>query len=362
MNFLFLFGSCGQRALDLLKIIKVISEYRGLERSQMRIKDFQRIVPKGVGCALLVLMICFLIPDVQGQQKIYDDLFSASFPTEKDGWASGRWGCILHTADGGKTWIRQNTGTDLTLSSVFFVDPKNGWAVGEEGIIIHTGDGGKTWEKQKSPVPLFHMKTFFISPLKGWIVSEQTHILYTEDGGKTWSIQFKDQDAILKSVSFCDALNGWAVGEYGYIYHTRNGGKTWEKQGGSFGISEKTGDLEGENFLFDVVAADPQTAWAVGVDGYVIKSIDGGKTWKEIPTGAPKAQLFGVGNDPKTGMIVIGGNGVLLVSLDKGKTWKMPEADPPITYDWIYEVARRGDAGFLLVGGGGMMYINEGKS
>ncbi len=326
------------------------------------IRKHQTIGLKEITVTLLVLIFCILIPSVQGQQKIYDDLFSASFPNEKEGWASGRWGCILHTADGGKTWVRQNSGTDLTLSSVFFVDSRNGWAVGEEGIILHTTDGGKTWEKQKSPVPFFHMRVYFLSSSKGWVVSEQTHILYTEDGGKTWSIQFKDQDAILKSISFCDPRNGWAVGEYGYIYHTGNGGKTWEKQGGSFGISEKTGDIEGGNFLFDAVAIDPQTAWAIGVEGYVIKTVNGGKTWQEVSTGAPKAQLFGVGYDSKTGLMVIGGTGVLLASVDKGKTWKAAETDPPVIYDWVYGIARRGDGGFLLVGDGGMIYLNEGKN
>ncbi len=70
-------------------------------------------------------------------------------------------------------------------------------------------------------------------------------------------------------------------------------------RGESFEISEKTGDVEGGNFLFDVVAIDPQTAWAVGIDGYVIKTVNGGKTWQEVSTGAPKTQLFGIGYDPE---------------------------------------------------------------
>ncbi len=328
----------------------------------MKFRRILWIVPKRAEVVLAALFFCLLISQVQGEQKIYDDLFSASFPNEKEGWVSGRWGCILHTVDGGKTWSRLNSGTDLTLSSIFFVDSNNGWTVGEEGVILHTADGGKAWEKQKSPVPLFHMRVFFLSSLKGWIVSEQTHILYTEDGGKTWAVQFKDQDAIFKSISFCDALNGWAAGEYGYIYHTVNGGKTWEKQAGSFGISETTGDLEGGNFLFDVAAVDPQTAWAVGVDGYVVKTVNGGKTWQEVSTGAPKAQLFSIGYDSKAGMMVIGGSGVLLASLDKGKTWKPAESDPPVIYDWIYRVSRVGEGRFLLVGDSGMMYLNEGKN
>jgi len=327
-------------------------------------KLFKRFVLKGVLPAFFVGMfffVWFLIPGVQGQKKIYDDLFSASFPNEKEGWASGRWGCVLHTADGGKTWVRQNTGTDLTLSSVFFVDSTKGWAVGEGGIILHTVDGGKTWEKQKSPVPFFHMRTYFVTPLKGWIVSEKTHILYTEDGGKTWSIQFKDRDFILKSVSFCDALNGWAVGEYGSIYHTRNGGKTWEKQGGEYRVSAETGKIEGGTFLFDVVAVDLQTAWAVGIGGYAIKTKNAGKAWNEVKTGAPRTQLFCVGSE-RGKTILIGGFGTFLSSEDKGRTWKSPEFKPPATYDWIYGVARRGHSGFVAVGGSGIIYLNDGKA
>ncbi|MBM4338252.1 MAG: hypothetical protein FJ110_01785 [Deltaproteobacteria bacterium] len=310
---------------------------------------------------LCLFVLSGLIPNFSQAQKIYDDLFSVTFPNEKEGWASGRWGCVLHTADRGKSWVRLNTGTDLTLSSVFFVDSKNGWAVGEEGIIIHTKDGGKNWEKQKSPVRFFHMKVFFVSPLKGWIVSEQTHILHTSDGGKTWTVQFKDQDFILKSISFSDPLHGWAVGEFGYIYHTRNGGNTWERLAGEYGLSVKTGEIEGGTFLFDVKALDPQTVWAVGIDGYVIKTDNGGKTWKEVKTGAPKTQLFCIGSDRKSSLLM-GGFGAFLYSSDRGRTWKTPQFTPPATYDWFYGIANRGQAGFVAVGGGGMIYINEGKN
>jgi photosystem II stability/assembly factor-like uncharacterized protein len=329
---------------------------------QMRLFPSWSDLPKTVFRFLLCLFVFFgSISNPSEAQKIYDDLFSVTFPNDTDGWASGRWGCILHTADGGKTWVRQNTGTDLTLSSVFFTDPKNGWAVGEEGIIIHTKDGGKTWEKQKSPVRFFHMKVFFANPLKGWIASEQTHILVTEDGGMNWKIGFKDEDLILKSISFCDPLHGWAVGEFGFIYHTRNGGKTWEKQAGEYGLSAKTGEIEGGTFLFDVKTIDPQTAWAVGIDGYVTMTHNGGKTWKEVKTGAPKTQLFCIdSNREKT--ILIGGFGAFLSSEDQGKTWKTPEFKPPATYDWFYGLAKRGHSGFVAVGVSGIIYINEGKN
>ncbi len=311
--------------------------------------------------AIMSLCLFLSIGSAAARQAIYDDLFSVSFPTEKDGWASGRWGCILHTADGGKTWVRQDTGTDLTLSSVFFIDASRGWAVGEEGVIIHTKDGGKTWAKQKSPLPHFHMKVRFLTPDIGYIASEQTHIFYTADGGKNWQVRFKDQDFILKSISFGDPNNGWAVGEYGFIYHTRDGGKTWEQQGGGFGISETTGDVEAGTYLFDVAAIDPQTAWGVGIEGYVIKTADGGRSWQEVHTKTGLAPFFSV-FAKKGEPILIGGEGLLLCSLDSGRTWKSPAVDHPVTYSWIYGVGKRGGAGYIAVGANGVIYLSEGAN
>jgi photosystem II stability/assembly factor-like uncharacterized protein len=314
---------------------------------------------------LVVMLFTYCLPPgvlhAQQKQRLYDDLFSASFPNEKEGWACGRWGCILRTEDGGKTWSRQDSGTDYTLTSIHFVDPNNGWAVGDGGTIVHTKNGGKTWEKQQSPIPFYLMRVYFATPSKGWIVTEQTHILSTGDGGKNWIVQFKDQDFILKSISFSDPFNGWAVGEYGYIYRTTNGGATWKKQSGYFKLSDRTGDVEGGTFLFDVVSIDPQTAWAVGIDGYVIKTTDGGKTWKEVVTGAQKTQLFCIATDKKD-TIFIGGKSTFLSSVDKGKTWKTPEFKPPIIYNWIYGLASRGRSGFIAVGGDGAIYLNVSTS
>lgn len=309
--------------------------------------------------AMLVILFPLLFTSsmLYAGQELRDDLFSVSFPNDKDGWACGRWGTILHTTDGGKSWVHQNSGTDYMLVSIHFVDQLHGCSVGEEGIIISTADGGKTWEKQESPVPFSLMDLYFETPLKGWIVTERTHILSTDDGGKTWIIQFKDEDFILKAISFADPLHGWVVGEYGYIYHTRDGGTTWEKQAGYFGISESTEEIEGGNFLFDVVAVDPQTAWAVGIDGYVIRTVDGGKNWQEAQTGAPRTHLFCIGTD-KGDTILIGGNEVFLSSTDKGVTWQSPALEPPVTYGWLYGLARRGSFDFVAVGWEGAIYLS----
>ena len=314
---------------------------------------------------MIYLISCFVSCAPVGQpkrhQEMDEDLLSVSFPTEKEGWVCGRWGVVLRTSDGGKTWVPQSSGTENTLVSIHFVDPQNGWAVGEEGTILHTADGGKTWEKQESPVPFYLMKIYFVTPLKGWIVGERTHILSTGDGGKTWSVQFQDEDFILKSVSFCDPSHGWAVGEYGYIYYTKDGGTHWKRQAGHFDISEETGAIEGGNFLFDVTAVDPQTAWAVGIDGYVIRTVDAGKTWKEVKTGTSNTQLFCVASN-RAGTVLMGGNGTILISTDNGRTWKNPPFEPSVLYGWLYGLAQRGSSEFVAVGWGGSIYLSDNKN
>jgi photosystem II stability/assembly factor-like uncharacterized protein len=291
----------------------------------------------------------------------HQDLLSVVFADEKNGWACGRLGTILHTADGGQTWVPQQSNTYFTLSSLSFVDASNGWVVGEEGTILHTSNGGKTWEKQKSPETLYLFGVHFVTPLTGWIVTEYTTILHTRDGGKTWAVQYKGEDFYLKAVSFVDALHGWAVGEYGFIYHTTDGGKTWTRQAGHYKISEMTGTVDAETLLFDVLAVDQKTAWAIGIDGKVIRTGDGGKTWKKIETGSPKRHLFGIAAD-NTGTVVIVGNGMVLTSGDNGRTWKNTVAfEPPIQYGWLYGVSRL-SSGFVAVGWSGAIYRSTSTS
>ena len=78
----------------------------------------------------------------------------------------------------------------------------------------------------------------------------------------------------LLDVFFLDALNGWAVGADGIIYHTTDGGLTWTVQTESPQFPPAK-DIEG------VVFKDANCGWSVGEGNK--KSIqwttDGGITW-----------------------------------------------------------------------------------
>jgi photosystem II stability/assembly factor-like uncharacterized protein len=297
-----------------------------------------------------------------------EDLLSICFVSHDRGWACGRWGKVLMTLDGGQTWASGQTKVDYTLAGIHFADDQIGVAVGDEGTIIRTQDGGATWERVKSPVNYFLMDVFFTSPEIGFIVTERTTILKTEDSGKTWNIVFQDEDYILKSISFCDAQNGWAVGEYGFIYRTFDGGDTWNHQAGFFDISDETGDIEGESYLFDVRAVNPMTAWAVGIDGMVKRTRDGGNSWQIIPTNVPKTPFFSIALGPEKSIVIVG-DGVVLRSKNGGRLWDGVPMEPPFPYGWLYNVTARpakngvGPAGlsnqFVACGQGGTLYTGD---
>lgn len=309
---------------------------------------------------MVLISVILARPLLSAEQtsKTYHDLLSVSFPTDRDGWACGRWGTVLRTFDGGETWYPQTSGTDYTLTSVHFIDAGNGWAVGDQGVIIHTKDGGATWVKQESPVPYFLMAVQFVTTRKGWVVTERTTILTTDDGGANWRVQFKDVDLILRALSFCDEKNGWAVGEYGFTYHTDDGGENWRHQAGEVEFSLETMSMEGGNFLFDVIALDPATAWVVGIDGYVARTEDGGRTWIPFTGGVPKKHLFGVAGD-KEGTILIAGDALLLRKISETSDFYPMNTLPPITYSWLYRIVPRGSAstGFVAVGKGGWIFL-----
>jgi photosystem II stability/assembly factor-like uncharacterized protein len=69
------------------------------------------------------------------------------------GWAvAEKYKSPLFTIDGGRTWSTpENNSGDL--ESIYFFDEANGWAIRRGIGIVHTSDGGKTWVHQGIEYP-----------------------------------------------------------------------------------------------------------------------------------------------------------------------------------------------------------------
>ena len=57
----------------------------------------------------------------------------------------GSRGIILKTTNSGENWFSQSSGTRDYLNSVYFTDNQPGWVVGSSGTILHTTNGGVTF-------------------------------------------------------------------------------------------------------------------------------------------------------------------------------------------------------------------------
>jgi photosystem II stability/assembly factor-like uncharacterized protein len=80
--------------------------------------------------------------------QVEPHLNTVYFVDDKEGWLGGEFGLLLHTRDGGHTWIARRFGADFPqIVSLRFLDRRTGWAVGARGTVLNTNDGGKTWQE-----------------------------------------------------------------------------------------------------------------------------------------------------------------------------------------------------------------------
>ncbi len=198
-------------------------------------------------------------------------------------------GIVIHTSDGGATWVKLNAPGLAAIRDLAFTDATHGWALtaADAGnnkmrlAIMATGDGGQTWAQQWQQdlqQPGRHQEQF-LNAKEGFALVGGS-FLATVDGGATWVQRGAGQS--LDSFSFSDRLTGWAAGANA-IWHTADGGVTWAKQWtvpdqikGEFAYSAGVISFVSPTSgwaLFSGDAAMQQTA------KLVLYTSDGGKTW-----------------------------------------------------------------------------------
>jgi len=201
-------------------------------------------------------------------------LLSVYFVNEAVGYAvgwkydasSGFSTLILKTTNGGLNWEFQTAGSqDFKLSSVYFMNENTGWIVGEKGYIFKTANGGTTWIAQNSNTLAYLYSVYFYNDTIGWAVGFGGVILKTTDGGNNWILQNSPASGTLFSVFFLNDNIGYACGHNGTILKTTNGGLDWTQQ--------VSGTTQG---LVDLYFISPDTGYVVGWERTILKTVNGG--------------------------------------------------------------------------------------
>lgn len=289
---------------------------------------------------------------------------------------------VLKSIDGGNTWHQINKGLKSFAGTQILIDPNTPdhlyLSDGCAGLYISL-DGGRTWMERNDDLQNSEIGVLVLHPseegtLYG-VTTRGTHKAIED--GKTWQ-PFNQGDDFTKSFEFIDLLvfptrpttylmaskkglykrtegdSGWvSVGEpfvgkqisalardpqtgrlYAAIFR-RGSSKETLREGGLF-ISDDGGGkwaqidkgLLQQIWVRSIIPhpTDPNVLYLGTSRKGVLKSTDGGKTWKESNTGLtdPDKEIRTVVIDPRNPTILYAGSYGYWVykSIDSGKSWK----------------------------------------
>lgn len=144
-------------------------------------------------------------------------------------------GRMLYSTDSGENWTlrtiaeskRKNKLVDI--NSAFFIDKTNVWIAGNDGVILHSTDGGITWVPGKFKEYNYYT-ILFLNNNEGFIAGENGIIIHTENGGASWKSDTLPAYKINKLLSASGAI--WALGNGGILQKSKDNGKTWSGKSG----------------------------------------------------------------------------------------------------------------------------------
>lgn len=257
---------------------------------------------------------------------------------------------LLRTRDGGKKWSAVSFGVkDFVPQHMVFTDAQNGWVTGASAkqdrlFVLHTPDGGKSWMVQfqkrssdSSDVPLETLGVDFISGKEGWFLSADYATLngelyHTTDGGTHWNpvSQIKSARPRPDDLCFVSSQVGWIPLDVGAgpidggLSVTRDGGKSFQIVDEGTNPDEETRKVASAR---EITFMSPREGWAVGMDlnrgDYLLKTTDGGSTWEQmLPALEPTRDLSFPDSQNGFGLGALSDSNAILKTVDGGEHWE----------------------------------------
>jgi photosystem II stability/assembly factor-like uncharacterized protein len=179
-------------------------------------------------------------------------------------------------------------------------------------------------------------------------VGDHGVIVLSDDGHLWHQATSVPVDSLLTAVYFSDPQTGWAVGHGGVILKTQDGGENWQLQQ----------QLEKAPVLLSVWFENAKHGIVVGAYGYASETQDGGQTWQRRVVGTED-------NDVHLNQIFLGTNAALFIaaeagnayrSLDNGTTWQPLDTGENGS---LWSGTQLRDGRLLLIGMSGRVLLSD---
>lgn len=215
-----------------------------------------------------------------------NNLLAFEFIDTENGWAIHDLDAFSVTKNGGTSWETLRF-DKVVIRDAHFVDAQHGWLVGEEyepgntilGWILHTRDGGRSWIRQRvatqSSGNLRLTDVWGISPQEAWLIASDNRLRYTHNSGETWEAvnleSLLPPNSKFVNIQFNHHRTGWVTEYFAPTYLlTTDGGSSWSYRKGPSNVT-----------IDSLIHVNERSAFAVGYGRVYYQESDQGDDTSE---------------------------------------------------------------------------------
>lgn len=238
---------------------------------------------------------------------------------------------VLRSVDDGQTWTavaaaQGRNRLQPVQPGVVLAWSGSGVVPNPDGQLLRSADGGQTWTDLGTVFPR-GTGSFAVGGAPVVFAADTTADVWRSlDAGATWSLVFDAPFVGFSTfpIQAPDAATVYLAYGHGGIWKSSDGGASFDQISNGFGQD-----------LTDVDRLGPEALVAVGIDGTVLRTEDGGQNWNLIEDGVESYHdLAAVQALDPANVLTVTSRGLVLASVDGARTWSIAGAVPDPTVEF----------------------------
>ncbi len=116
-----------------------------------------------------------------------EQMMTAACAPDGSWWTAGSFTTIQYSTNKGESWDESSLDEDAIINNLQFLNEDQAIATGEYGMILRSDDGGLNWDYAGYlPEEFYAHTSYFRSMDEGWVGGLNGFIYHTTDGGQSW--------------------------------------------------------------------------------------------------------------------------------------------------------------------------------